>query len=96
MRITYGESKDKRPDLTQFVFATVCVDRTVPLWGTPEDGNAAETTVNHTLLSDIAMFLATPGVAPGAYLSVADAALVTEDHRAACGDPLCITRFPAT
>jgi len=28
--ITHGYSKDKRPDLKQFVFATLCVDRAVP------------------------------------------------------------------
>ena len=52
--------------------------------------------MNNTLLSDIATFLAKPGVAPGAYIYVADAALVTEDNLAALGDTLCITRFPAT
>ena len=95
-RITYGYSKDKRPDLKQFVFATLCVDRAVPLWGTPEDGNASDKTINNTLLSDIATFLAQHGVAPGAYIYVADAALVTEDHLAALGDTLFITRLPAT
>jgi transposase len=95
-RITYGYSKDKRPDLKQFVFATLCVDRAVPLWGTPADGNASDKTVNNTLLSDIATFLAKHGVAPGAYIYVADAALVTEDNLAALGDTLFITRFPAT
>jgi hypothetical protein len=68
----------------------------VPLWGKPEDGNASDKTVNHTLLSNIATFLAKHGVAPGAYISVADAALVTEDNLAALGDTLFITRFPAT
>ena len=43
--ITYGYSKDKRPDLKQFVFSTLCVDRAVPLWGKPEDGNASDKTV---------------------------------------------------
>src|SRR5262252_1322912 len=95
-RITYGYSKDKRPDLKQFVFSTLCVDRAVPLWGTPEDGNASDKTINNTLLSDIATFLATHGVAPGAYIYVADAALVTEDNLAALGEPLFITRLPAT
>ena len=38
--ITHGYSKDKRPDLKQFVLSTLCVDRAVPLWGKPEDGNA--------------------------------------------------------
>jgi transposase len=91
-RITYGYSKDKRPDLKQCVLSTLCVDRAVPLWGTPEDGNASDKTVHNTLLSDIATFLAKHGVAPGAYIYVADAALVTEDNLAALGDTLFITR----
>jgi transposase len=94
--ITHGYSKDKRPDLKQFVLATLCVDRAVPIWGKPEDGNASDKTVNNTLLSDIATFLAKHGVAPGAYIYIADAALVTEDNLAALGDTLFISRLPAT
>jgi len=94
--ITHGYSKDKRPDLKQFVFATLCVDRAIPIWGTPEDGNASDKTVNNTLLSNIATFLGKHGVAPGAYIYVADAALVTEENLAALGDTLFITRLPAT
>jgi transposase len=94
--ITHGYSKDKRPDLKQFVFSTLCVDRAVPLWGKPEDGNASDKTVNNTLLSTIATFLRQHGVAPGAYIYVADAALVTEDNLAALGDTRFITRLPAT
>jgi transposase len=94
--ITHGYSKDKRPDLKQFVFSTLCVDRAVPLWGKPHDGNASDKTVNNTLLSDLAAFLAKHGVAPGAYIYVADAALVTEDNLTALGDTLFISRLPAT
>ena len=47
-------------------------------------------------MSTIATFLATHGVAPGAYIYGADAALVTEDNLAALGDTLFITRLPAT
>jgi transposase len=94
--ITYGYSQDKRPDLKQFVFSTLCVDRAVPLWGTPEDGNVSEKTVNTTLLSNLAACLAKHGVAPGASIDVADAALVTEENLAALGDTLFITRLPAT
>ena len=94
--ITYGYSKDKRPDLKQFVFATLCGDRAVPIWGTPEDGHASDKTVTNTLLSNIATFLGKHGVAPGAYIYVADVALVTEDNLAVPGDTLCITRLPAT
>ena len=95
-RITYGYSKDKRPDLKQFVFSTLCVDRAVPLWGKPHDGNVSDKAVNNPLLSDIATFLAQHGVAPGAYIYVADAALVTEENLTALGDTLFITRLPAT
>jgi len=93
---THGSSKDKRPALQQCVFSTLCVDRAVPLWGKPEDGNASDTTVNHTVWSDIATFLAQHGGAPGADISVADAALVTADNLAALGDTLFISRLPAT
>jgi transposase len=53
-------------------------------------------TVNNTLLSNLATFLGQHGVAPGAYIYVADAALVTADNLAALGDTLFITRLPAT
>src|SRR5262249_454952 len=89
--LTHGYSKDKRPDLKQFVLSTLCVDRAVPLWGRPEDGNASDKIVNNTLLSTLAPFLAQHGVAPGAYIYVADAALVTEDNLAALGDTLFIS-----
>jgi transposase len=95
-QVTYGYSKDKRPDLKQFVLSTLCVDRAVPIWGQPEDGNASDKTLNTTLLSEIAQLLAHHGVAPGAYIYIADAALVTEDNLAALGDTLFITRLPAT
>jgi transposase len=95
-RITYGYSKDKRPDLKQFVLSTLCVDRAVPMWGKPEDGNASDKTLNTTLLSEIAQLLARYGVQQGAYVYIADAALVTEDNLAALGDTLFITRLPAT
>src|SRR6266850_1663185 len=94
--ITHGYSKDKRPDLKQFVFSMLCVDRAVPIWGTPEDGNASDKTLNTTLLSEIAHLLANHGVAPGAYIYIADAALVTEDNLIALRDTLFISRLPAT
>ena len=95
-RITYGYSKDKRPDLKQFVLSTLCVDRAVPMWGKPEDGHASDKTLNTTRLSEIAQLLARYGVQQGAYVYMADAALVTEDNLAALGDTLFITRLPAT
>src|ERR671933_2024876 len=95
-QVTYGYSKDKRPDLKQFVLSTLCVDRAVPIWGKPEDGHASDKTLNTTLLSEIARLLADYGVRPGAYIYIADAALVTEDNLTALRDTCFITRLPAT
>lgn len=78
------------------MLSTLCVDRAVPIWGKPEDGNAADKALNTALLSEIAHLLAHYGVQPGAYIYIADAALVTEDNLAALGDTLFITRLPAT
>jgi transposase len=94
--LTYGYSKDKRPDLKQFVLSTLCIDRAVPIWGKPEDGHAADKTLNTALLSEIAQILARYGVQPGAYIYIADAALGSEDNLAALTNTLFITRLPAT
>ena len=80
-QVTYGYSKDQRPDLKQFILSTLCVDRAVPIWGKPEDGNASDKSLNTTLLSEIAQLLARYGVQPGAYIYVADAALVKGQSR---------------
>ena len=74
----------------------LCVDRAVPVWGKPEDGKASEKTRNPSLRSEMAQMLARHGVAPGAYIYIAAAAVVTEDNLTALGNPLCITRLPAT
>src|SRR5215470_1213161 len=89
-------SKDKRPDLKQFILSTLCVDRAVPIWGRLDDGNASAKTLNTTLLSDLARLLADYGVRPGAYIYIADAALVSEDNLSALRDTCFITRLPAT
>jgi hypothetical protein len=78
------------------VLSPLCVDRAVPIWGKPEEGNASDTALNTTLLSELAQLLAHQGGAPGAYIYIAAAALVTEDHLVALGDTLFITRVPAT
>jgi len=73
----------------------LCVDRAVPIWGKPEDGHASDKTLKPTLWSESAQILGRQGVHPGAYISIADAALVTEDTRAALRATVCITRLPA-
>ena len=95
-RVPDGDRQAKRPDLKPLVLALLGVERTVPMWGKPADGHAADKPLNTTVFSAIAARLARHGVAPGAYLDVADAALVTADNLAARGKTLVISRLPAT
>jgi hypothetical protein len=48
-RVTSGDSQDTRPDLKPLVLSRRCVDRTGPMWGTPEDGNASDKTLHTTV-----------------------------------------------
>lgn len=53
LRLTHGYSKDKRPDLKQFLASMVCVGGKVPIFGRCNDGNASDKTINNELLSEI-------------------------------------------
>lgn len=95
--ITYGHSKDHRPDLKQFMVSVLCAGGDIPLWGRVADGNAADKTLNHALLSQISARMAQYGVAPGAFIYLADAALLTPDNLQKMGDEIrFISRLPAT
>ena len=62
---TYGYSKDKRPDLKQFLVSMLCVDRNIPILGTTTDGNASDKTLNNELLTNISRYMAEHGLKPG-------------------------------
>lgn len=95
--ITHGYSKDKRPDLKQFVLSLLCVDGNVPILGTIEDGNASDKTLNHGVLGEVACHLRTHGVQEDAFIYVADSAMVTEANLAQAGEHIrFVTRLPAT
>ena len=66
------------------------------MWGKPEDGPAADKTLHTTLFSALARLFADYGGQPGASISIADAALVTDDNRTPLRDTVFLTRFPAT
>ena len=96
--ITYGYSKDKRPDLKQFLISMLCVDRNIPILGATKDGNASDKTLNNELLTNISKYMAEHGLAPGAYVYVADSAFVTKDNLNMAEDreTWFLTRLPAT
>jgi len=96
--ITYGYSKDKRPDLKQFLVSMLCVDRSIPILGSPKDGNASDKTINNEVLTGISKHMARYGLAPGAFVYVADSAFVTGDNlaEAAANNVRFLSRLPAT
>ena len=97
-KIDYGYSKDKRPDLKQFLVSMLCVDRNIPIIGACRDGNASDKTLNNELLGGISKHMARHGLAPGAFVYVADSAFVTADNLAKSADNgiKFLTRLPAT
>jgi transposase len=92
--ITHGYSKDKRPDLKQFVLSLLCVDGDVPIVGKLEDGNASDKKINHQVLGDVSRHMKAHGVEDRAFIYIADAAMVTRENLEQAGP--FITRLPAT
>ena len=78
--ITYGHSKDKRPDLKQFLLEMLCVDRDIPIIGATRNGNASDKKLNNELLGGISKHMTRHGIDPGAFIYVADSAMVTRDN----------------
>ena len=96
LKITYGHSKAKRPDLKQFLVSMLCVDRNVPVFGKTEDGNGSDKTINNEILTSISKRMALHGLEPGAFIYIADSAMVTNNNLLAIGDStLFISRLPA-
>jgi transposase len=96
LRVTYGLSKDLRPDLKQFLIQMLCAGRNIPVLGGCADGNASDKTVNNAVLTSLSKHMARHGLAEGAFVYVADAAMVTPGNLAAVGENLFITRLPFT
>jgi transposase len=97
LKITHGYSKDKRPDLKQFMISMLCVDRNIPIIGKTVDGNASDKTLNNELLSNISAHMAEHGFKPGASIYIADSAFVTSDNlaKAVESDIRFLSRLPA-
>lgn len=93
--ITLGHSKDKRPDLKQFMTELLCVDRGVPIFGRTLDGNSSDKTSNNVILSRMSSIMAKHGLGPGAFVYVADSAMVTESNLEAIGPNRFVSRLPA-
>lgn len=96
--ITYGFSKDHRPDLKQLVHSLLCVDHGIPIWSKCENGNESDKTINKNLMGRIVEKMRELGQDNPLY--VADSAMVTQDTLSLMSDEekgfRFVTRLPAT
>lgn len=95
LEITYGHSKDHRPDLKQFLLWMLCVDRNIPIFGKNGNGNGSDKKINNEILTKISKDLSKQGLEIGSYIYVADCAVVTEENLKALEGTYFITRLPA-
>jgi transposase len=94
-RITWGHSKDKRPDLRQLMVELLCVERGVPILGSSRDGNSSDKRSNNELLGSIGRHMARHGLEEGTFVYVADGAMVTLDNLALLSSTRFVSRLPA-
>ena len=94
-RIEHGHSKDKRPDLKQFIVSLLCVEGNIPIFCKHEDGAASDKTINNKLLTDISSHMARHGLGEGAFIYIADSALITGPNLEKMENTLFISRLPA-
>lgn len=76
IQITYGHTKDNRPDLKQFVLITITNQHGIPLFAKTYSGNASD---KQNLIESIQQFRAAVQVPEDAYF-IADSALYTADN----------------
>jgi len=96
--ITFGFSKDHRPDLKQLVHSLLCVDAGIPIFSQCENGNLSDKAVNRNLIPQMVERMAELG--QDNFLYVADSALITEPNLALMDDWASgfrfVSRLPAS
>jgi transposase len=95
MLITHGFSKDKRPDLKQFILSLLCVEDNLPCHAGILDGNASDKKTNGKLLMELPRIMARHGLGAREFIYVADSALATKENLAIMEGTRFITRLPA-
>jgi transposase len=69
----------------------------VPIFGKTEDGNGSDKVINNEILSNISRYMANHSIEQGAFIYIADSAMVTAKNLSVIGDrTLFISRLPAT
>jgi len=96
IHLTEGFSKDHRPDLKQFMMTMLCAGKSIPIMGGCADGNASDKVLNTDVLTRISAYMARHGLGRGAFLYVADSAMVTEENLALLTNDAFVSRLPFT
>jgi transposase len=95
--ITFGFSKDHRPDLKQLVHSLLCVDAGIPIYSRCENGNESDKTINRNVIPSMVERMKELG--QHNFLYVADSALVTKENLSLMDDWKSgfryVTRLPA-
>ncbi len=96
--IVHGHSKDKRPDLKQFLYSCLCAGGNIPLLGAVCSGNQSDKKTNNQELTRIASFMKKHKLDPLASIYIADSAFVTKENldKAEQNQLDVISRLPAT
>jgi transposase len=95
MLINHGYSKDKRPDLKQFVLSLLCVEGNLPFHAGILNGNSSDKKINGNIISGLPRIMARYRTGEHEFIYVADSALATNDNLLLMKDDiLFITRLP--
>ncbi len=95
MQINHGYSKDKRPDLKQFVLSLLCVEGNLPFHAGILDGNSSDKKINGNIITELPRIMARYGAGKHEFIYVADSALATKDNLVLMKDDIqFITRLP--
>jgi len=99
--ITLGHSKDKRPDLAQFVVSLLTAEKDLPLETRIYSGNEDDKTISAGILKRISAYMADYGIDSQGFIYTGDCSMVTEENLVYMGgieNPKVkfISRMPAT
>ena len=92
VRIEHGYSKDKRPDLKQFMYSLLCVEGNLPIHAGLLDGSASDKKTNGKIVAELPRIMAQYGRKD--FIYVADSALATRENLDLMRGMRFVTRLP--
>lgn len=96
IKLTYGHSKDHRPDLKQAVMSLVVSGASsIPIWMEPQNGNSSDKKAFHETIKKVRAFTRQLKGCPD-FKWVADSALYSKDKLLKQTDYLWLSRVPET